>query len=290
MSDCVTVATLLADATTRLTTRLALDRREARIEARVLLAHALKVDHAWLIGHDRDLPTAAQLHTIETLLARRTGGEPVAYIIGEREFYGRTFAVTSETLIPRPETELMVDAALFLFPDNPACRVLDIGVGSGVVGITLALEKPGWQVKGVDVSDHALACARHNAARLNAKISFHNSDLFESLHAHPDVPQVFDLIVSNPPYIRVDDPHLLQGDLRFEPWIALAAGADGLDIIRRLIATAPNYLVSGGHLLLEHGWDQAQDIQSLLLHAGFQAVHTQLDLAGLPRITGGYMP
>ncbi len=282
MSVAITVAALLADATQRLAAALHLDKREARIEARVLLAHILKADHAWLIAHDRDMPTPAQQDAIERLIARRATGEPVAYILGEREFYGRTFMVTPDVLIPRPETELLVESALSLLAVDQAVNVLDIGTGSGAVAISLALERPLWRVHAVDIDANALACAQRNAARLAANVTFGISDVFAALDTRQ-----FDLIVSNPPYIAEDDAHLSRGDLRFEPRLALASGPAGLDVIARLVAQAPRHLTACGYLLLEHGWQQDAAIRTELLEAGFESVHTRRDLAGLPRISGG---
>ncbi len=282
MSVSTTVATLLADATQRLAAALQLDKREARIEARVLLSHALKVDHAWLIAHDRDAPTPAQQDAIASLITRRATGEPVAYILGEREFYGRTFMVTPEVLIPRPETELLVESALSLLAADLPFNVLDIGTGSGAVAISLALERPLWRIHAVDIDADALACAQRNAARLAANVTFGLSDVFAALDTRQ-----FDLIVSNPPYIAEDDVHLDRGDLRFEPRLALASGPAGLDVIGRLVKQAPRYLTTSGYLLLEHGWQQDAAIQAELLAAGFESIHTRHDLAGLPRISGG---
>lgn len=275
-------ADLLQRATQRLTEALGLERREARIEARVLCAHALGVDPAWLLAHDLEPLDPARAHAVEALIARRERGEPVAYITGRREFHGRAFQVDADVLIPRPDTELLVETALHLCPADAPLRVLDVGTGSGVVAITLALERPRWQVSALDVSARALARARANAERLGAAVSLVHSDLFAAL-----VDATFDLIVSNPPYIAEDDPHLLKGDLRFEPALALASGADGLDLIERMIAAAPARLADGGRLLMEHGWNQSEAIRARLSAAGYQDIATHLDLAGQPRVTGG---
>lgn len=282
MNPADTIAVLLADATRRLTEALALERPEARIEARVLLAHALKVDHAWLIAHDRDTPTPAQRDAIENLIACRTDGEPVAYILGEREFYGRMFKVTPAVLIPRPETELLVEAALERLPRNHPAHVLDIGAGSGCIAITLALECPLCTVTAVDISSPALRIAEENAHRLAARTRFLQSDLYEAIG---DVR--FDLILSNPPYIAQFDPHLQQGDVRFEPGLALVSGPDGLDTLRRLVQTAPKHLLPGGWLMFEHGWNQADSVRKLMAQSGFMNVACLPDLAGHNRVTLG---
>jgi len=276
------VADHLAHAARQLAEALALPPREARLEAQILFAHALGVNRAWLIGHDRDALTPAQSNAVDSLLKRRLAGEPVAYLLGEREFYGRPFQVTPDVLIPRPDTELLVELALARLPPGATLNVLDIGVGSGAVAISLALERPRCRVTGVDLSAGALRVAEANANALHAGVELLASDVFGALGKRR-----FHLIVSNPPYIAAADPHLQQGDLRFEPLQALASGTDGLDLIRRLIATAPAHLEAGGWLLLEHGWDQASAVRSLLSAADFDEVFSATDLAGHERVTGG---
>lgn len=275
-----TVAGQLHSATARLAQTL--PPREARLEAQILFAHALGVNRAWLIGHDRDPLDPAQAAALEALLQRRLAGEPVAYLLGEREFYGRPFKVTPDVLIPRPDTELLVELALERLPQDEARSVLDVGVGSGAVAVSLALERPRCRVTGVDLSDAALRVARANAQALRAAVEFLASDVYSALGGRR-----FHLIVSNPPYIAAADPHLQQGDLRFEPPQALASGRDGLDLIRRLVAQAPSHLKTGGWLLLEHGWDQAQAVRGLLQAAGFIDLFSASDLAGHERVTGG---
>ncbi len=283
MTASVTIAMLLANATTMLAESMALEKREARIEARVLLAHGLEVDHAWLIAHDQDAPTPAQLHAIEDLLARRASGEPVAYMLAEREFYGLSFKVTPDVLIPRPDTELLVETALEQMPENTPCRILDLGTGSGVIAITLALQRPLSTVLAVDASLAALAIAQENSRQLGTT---NVVCICSNWYAMLDVKK-FDIIVSNPPYIAASDPHLASGDLRFEPRQALASGADGLDDIRQIIAGAPSHLVEGGWLLLEHGCTQAAAVTALLQQHGFTAIRTLKDLAGLDRVSMG---
>lgn len=275
----------LVTAARQISAALALPPREARLEARILFAHALGVNRAWLIGHDRDRLTPDQDSAVEALLKRRLAGEPVAYLLGEREFYGRPFRVTPDVLIPRPDTELLVELALQRLPQGAALNVLDVGVGSGAVAISLALERPRCRVAGVDLSAAALRVARGNAEALGADVEFLTSDVFDALGGRR-----FYLIASNPPYIAAADPHLTRGDLRFEPPWALASGVDGLDLIRRLIALAPAHLEAGGWLLLEHGWDQAAAVRVLLRERGFDAVFSATDLAGHERVTGGVLP
>jgi release factor glutamine methyltransferase len=274
----------------QLTSRLAiarnLDRREARLEAQILIARALDVERAWLIAHDRDVLTAAQQDAIESLIARRANGEPVAYILAEREFYGFSFKVTPDVLIPRPDTELLVEAALEQLPENISCRILDLGTGSGAIAITLALQRPLSTVLAVDASPAALAIAQDNARRLGAA---NVACITGNWYAMLDVKN-FDIIVSNPPYIAASDPHLASGDLRFEPRQALASGADGLDDLRRIITGAPAHLVEGGWLLLEHGCDQAAAVTALLQQHGFEDIRTLQDLAGLDRVSAGRWP
>lgn len=279
------VAEFMAGAVAELATRLDLPPREARLEAQVLAAHGLGVERTWLIAHDRDPLPAPQASAARRLLARRLAGEPVAYILGWREFYGRPFRVSPAVLIPRPETELLVEAALAGLPEDRPADVLDLGTGSGCVGITLALERPGCRVTAVDVSPAALAVAHDNVAALGARLELLDSDWFSALAGRP-----FDLIVGNPPYVADGDTHLGRGDTRFEPVSALAAGPDGLDDIRGIIAQGSTHLAPGGRLLLEHGWTQSEAVRALFTAAGYEAVQTLNDLAGLPRVTGGSLP
>lgn len=277
-----TVASLLDDATTRIGAALGLETREARLEARVLAAFAWDVAPAWLIAHDTDLPDQTQLAQFSTLLARRLVGEPIAYLTGTREFYGRSFRVSPDVLIPRPDTELLVERALAHMPGDQAVEVLDLGTGNGCIAITLALERPLARVTAVDRSDAALAAAKNNGSILNAPVEFLTSDWFSALAGRR-----FDLIVGNPPYIAAADPHLARGDVRFEPLSALAAGPDGLDDLRRLIAAAPGHLKPGGALLVEHGYDQANAVLALLQAAGFPHPQSWPDLSGIYRVSGG---
>jgi release factor glutamine methyltransferase len=252
-------------------------------DARALLRHALAVDDAWLIAHDRDDITAAQQEYFAALVARRAAGEPLAYITGAREFFSLEFQVTPAVLIPRPETELLVEFALERIKADHACDVLDLGTGSGCVAIAIAAHRPRAKVVAVDRSAAALAVARANAARHTAQnLELLASDWFSALGGRQ-----FDLVVANPPYVAADDAHLREGDLRFEPAGALVAGADGLDCIRAIIALAPQYLHRGGSLALEHGYDQALPCRELLAGAGFVDVFSRDDLAGIARVSGG---
>ena len=282
------VARLLDDATVRIAAALGLEKREARIEARTLASYAWQVDAAWLIAHDTDPLADAEINAFQSLLSRRLAGEPIAYLTGTREFYGRPFRVSPDVLIPRPDTELLVEQALARIPPDQTLDVLDLGTGSGCIAITLALERPLARVTAVDRSAAALAIAQRNADTLNARVEFLSGDWFGAL-TPPGVRagRRFDLIVSNPPYVAATDPHLACGDVRFEPLTALAAGDDGLDDLRRLITTARAHLKPGGALLLEHGYDQADAVQALLRMNGIRHPQSWADLAGILRVSGG---
>jgi release factor glutamine methyltransferase len=206
----------------------------------------------------------------------------VAYLVGVKEFYGLPLRVTPDVLIPRPETEELVEAALERLPQGEGRKVLDLGTGSGCIAIAIARQRPAAQVTAVDSSNPAMALARENAAALDVEVEFLQSDWFAALGRRR-----FDLIVANPPYVAADDPHLQQGDLRFEPRPALAAGEDGLAELRRIVGAAPKHLRPGGWVLLEHGYDQAEACRDLLHNAGFGELVFRADIAGLPRIAGG---
>lgn len=267
----------------RLQQTLGLPDTEARLETQILLCHALGASRAWLLAHAADRPSPAQIERYHALLERRLAGEPVAYILGSREFYGLEFAVTPAVLIPRPETELLVELALARIPPDAPSRVLDLGTGSGAVAISIALNRRTAQLTAVDRSPEALEVARENARRLETgNVRFVASDWYAALGE-----ERFELIVSNPPYIAAADSHLGQGDLRFEPPSALASGADGLDAIRIIAAGAAAYLTPGGWLLFEHGYDQAERCRELLAADGFREIATADDLAGIPRVTFG---
>lgn len=249
------------------------------IDARVLLRAVLGVNDAYLIAHAGVALDALQSAQFRALAARRAAGEPVAYIVGEREFYGHVFKVTPAVLIPRPETELLVELALARKPR----RVLDLGTGSGCIAISIALACPAAQVLALDQSQAALALARENAIKLGARnVEWRHSDWYDGVQGLP-----FDLIVANPPYVAADDAHLTQGDLRFEPRPALVAGIDGLAAIRVIIAGARAHLAPGGWLLFEHGYDQAPLCREGLAQSGFAKVQSWRDLAGIERVSGG---
>lgn len=252
-------------------------------EARLLAQAATGYTRAQLLTCDREpLPpdTAAALAALEQ---RRLNGEPVAYILGEREFYGRPFAVSPATLIPRPETEHLVEAALTHLP--PDGRAWDIGTGSGIIAVTLACERPDAHITATDISPAALAVAEQNAAAHRARVLFACGSWFDALPADPQVP--FHLIVSNPPYIEKNDPHLQQGDLRFEPPSALTDFSDGLSCIRILAQGAPARLADGGWLMVEHGYDQGEAAREIFAAAGLRHIETLPDLAGHERVTIG---
>ena len=261
----------------------------SRAEALLLLAHASGLRRERLIAaSDESLDPLVEAHFRE-LGARRVAGEPIAYLLGAREFYGRRFAVDRGVLIPRPETELLVDEALRWIDAAPRghdrLRLLDLGTGSGAIAISVALERPDVDVVATDRSDAALAVAQANAAALGARVRFAAGDWFDALAA-TEAPR-FDAIVANPPYVAVDDRHLDDGDLRFEPRDALTDHADGLEALRRIVAGAPVHLRSGGVLMVEHGHDQASAVRALMIAAGLVAVRSVADLAGIPRVTIG---
>lgn len=252
-------------------------------DAALLLAHALGQPRAWLYAHGDDIPDDAAQARFEALLDRRLAGEPVAYLTGSRGFWTFELKVTPHTLIPRPETERLVELALDLLPEAQALRVADLGTGSGAIALALARERPFAQVVATDASGEALAVARGNASSLGVgNVEFRQGSWFEPLAG-----EQFDLIASNPPYVAVGDPHLAQGDLRYEPASALSSGRDGLDDIRAIARGAPACLRPGGWLLLEHGLDQGAAVRALLQHAGFDRVATARDLEDRDRITLG---
>ena len=257
----------------------------ARLDAQVLLGHLLRRPRGWLIAHDGVALTAVEAQALEALAARRAAGEPLAYLVGEREFHGLRLAVDRNTLVPRPETELLVDWAIECLlhdqaPSGHAARVLDLGTGSGAIALAVKHACPFAAVTAVDVSEGALAVARRNGAALRLDIEWLHSDWWFALGERR-----FDLLLGNPPYVAEGDPHLEA--LAHEPALALTAGLRGLDALHHLITGAPRHLSPGGRLLLEHGHEQGEAVRRMLAEGGFGAIETRLDLAGLPRCTGG---
>ena len=256
---------------------------EARHEAEQLLLHVIGRDRAWLFAHGDAPLSGADASAFEALLARRIAGEPVAYLVGHRGFWTLELQVSPATLIPRPETERLVELALERSPADLPVRIADLGTGTGAIALALASERPQAQIVATDFSDEALAVARANAAsNAIANVEFRCGSWWT-----PMAGERFHLIASNPPYIADGDAHLAQGDLRFEPPTALSSGVDGLDAIRTIVAGAPAHLLPGGWLLLEHGWDQGNAIRALLTAAGFVDVATETDLEQRDRVTLG---
>lgn len=255
--------------------------RLERGEAERLLAHVLGRPQSWLYAHGDDALDEAGAARFAELLERRRNGEPVAYLTGHRGFWRFDLQVTPATLIPRPETELLVELALARLPEDRPLRIADLGTGSGAIALALAAERPRVQVVATDASNDALSVARANASALGiANIEFRCGDWLAPLAG-----ERFDLVASNPPYIADGDDHLRSGDLRFEPRSALASGTDGLDAIRIIVRDAPAQLASGGHLLLEHGWDQGEAVREVLCAAGFTDIETRRDLQQHDRVT-----
>lgn len=279
----MTLRARLTEAQRLLAETLALDMREARLEARLLLQETLGVSHAWLLTHEEDTLENTSAQAFQSKLQRRLNGEPIAYILGHREFYGLDLAVNPSTLIPRPDTETLVETALAKIPLNQSCEILDLGTGTGAIALALANLRPQAKVTAVDFSAAALEIAVSNSIKLGIKnVHFLQSDWFSSLAT-----EKYDVIVSNPPYIAKTDPHLTQGDLRFEPMSALASGSDGLDDIRRIITSAVEHLNQGGWLLLEHGYDQATAVAELLQQHHFLEIAHSQDLAQITRVSFG---
>lgn len=252
-----------------------------RLDAQLLLLHALERpvhERAWLLAHDGDALPAGTWSAVAALCARRRAGEPVAYLLGEKEFHSLPLQVDARVLVPRPDTETLVDWALEVVLNRPHPTVLDLGTGSGAIALALQHARPDAVVDAVDASTEALAVARENARRLGLAVRFAQADWLAGAASD------YDLIVSNPPYIAAGDPHLPA--LAHEPASALVSGVDGLDDIRRIVADAPAHLAPGGWLLLEHGHDQAAAVRALLATAGFEAVQSRPDLAGIERCSG----
>lgn len=308
----------LHEASALLSQALELSRQETKFEVQLLLQQALNVNRAWLIAHANDVLQPSSHAAFEARLKRRLSGEPMAYILGSREFYGMNLLVTPDTLIPRPDTETLVDAALAKIPlsesiqnlsfrrksessgveqhgnktldsdfrRNDDLRVLDLGTGTGAIALALAKNRPQASITAVDASAAALEIAKQNALHLSINnVEFVLSNWFENLNN-----QRFDVIVSNPPYIEENDAHLTQGDLRFEPMSALASGADGLDDIRQIIGDCLIHLKPQGWLMLEHGYNQAEQVADLMADAGLTNIETIKDLGNNDRVTLGKNP
>lgn len=259
---------------------------EAKLDAQLLLQHVLNVNRAWLIAHANDALQPSIEEDFKSLLNRRLLGEPMAYILGYREFYGLKLKTTFDTLIPRPDTETLVEAALAKTSPSQAGKILDLGTGTGAVALAIASNRTKAQVTAVDASQAALNVAVENAKNLNiSNIHFILSDWFAAL-SH----EKFDVIASNPPYIEQSDAHLTQGDLRFEPMSALASGEDGLDDIRKIIEDCLVYLKPQGWLMLEHGYNQADQVADLMAQIGLTYIETIKDLGGNDRVTMGKNP
>jgi release factor glutamine methyltransferase len=259
----------------------------AKLDTELLLCHCLKKDSSYLRAWPEFEPDESTIDAFQKLLARRQQGEPVAYLIGQQGFWSLDLAVSPATLIPRPETELLVEMILEQYQDRPTLSVLDLGTGTGAIALALASEKPQWQILGCDFEFAAVDLAEKNRQQVlpaNNHVSFLQSNWFSHIE-----PQYFDIIVSNPPYIDPDDPHLSQGDVRFEPSSALVADNKGLADIEKIIAAAPAFLTANGYLLFEHGYDQGEAVRGLLKAAQFSDVITKQDLAGHDRVTGGYL-
>ena len=280
MSQPVRVDELLAAASMRI------GGESARLDAELLLAHALGQSRAWLLAHADDVLAADTSARIELLIAARVRGLPIAYVLGCRGFWSHQLEVTSDTLIPRPETELLVELALARIGLDHVTRIADLGTGSGAIALAIAAERPLVHVVATDASEAALTVARRNADALR----LHNIEFVLGDWCAALAEQSCEVIVSNPPYIAQDDPHLETGDLRFEPRMALVSGIDGLDAIRRIASDAPAHLQPGGWLLLEHGSAQAAAVRELLIAAGLCEVETQRDLEQRERVTLGRRP
>lgn len=255
------------------------------VDAQALLGHVLDRDRAWLAGHGEDAVDRARADAFFALAKRRRDGEPIAYLTGIREFWGLPLVVSPAVLIPRPETETLVELALARLPSDRPVQVLDLGAGSGAIALAIAHERPRAHVLATDSSLEALAVARENARRLRlSNVVFARTDWFAGL---PPEAAPFDLVASNPPYVAANDPHLAEGDLRFEPRAALTPGGDGLGALRIIVAGAGERLAPGGTLVVEHGYDQSGAVQAIFAAAGFADIVAARDLAGIPRVVAG---
>lgn len=258
--------------------------KNPELEAEILLCHVLKKNRAYLFAHSEELLNEEQLALFQNLLAERTKGIPIAYLTGEREFWSLNLKVNQHTLIPRHETELLVELALEKIPNEPNCYILELGTGSGAIALALAKERPQWQIVASDISEEALRVAQENAQRHHINnVTFCHSNWYDN------IPQrKYHAIVSNPPYIAEQDPHLQEGDLRFEPHRALASGLDGLADLSLIIKQGYDYLLPNGVLLLEHGYDQKLNVRAILRKLGYKNVQCWQDIQGHDRVSGGW--
>ncbi len=278
----ISISTALNHASQKLNTFYS----DARLEAELLLCHLLHKNRTYLFAHPEELLDQAQIELYQHLIAQRARGIPIAYLTGTREFWSLTLKVNQHTLIPRHETERLVELALELIPNHSQTRVLDLGTGSGAIALALAKERPQWEITACDSSLEALEIAKENAQTLGiTNVSFYHSDWFRSLP-----PVRYHAIVSNPPYIAEQDPHLKEGDLRFEPLSALASGQDGLSDLQYIIERSYNQLLPNGLLLLEHGYDQKISVRAILNKIGYNKIHCWKDIQGHDRVSGGWHP
>lgn len=283
MANTISIVNALRDAQQQLCAAESATLDDARLDAEILLGNALQQNRTYLrTWPERELSTE-QTEKFQTLLNRRCAGEPIAYITGERDFWDMTLRVSPDTLIPRPETETLVEQALERIPPDARWQIADLGTGSGAIALTIARERPTCQIIATDISPAALTIARENAVRYAIK----NIRFVEGSWLEPLTDEHFEMIVSNPPYVHPDDPHLQQGDLRFEPLSALHSTPDGLTDIRSICDTARQHLKPGGWLLLEHGFDQGPAAQACFTERAYQQVKTVEDLAGNPRVSLG---
>jgi release factor glutamine methyltransferase len=278
------VAQLLADAVADLIVN---SNASARLDAEVLLAHAMKQSRRFFYAHPEFEPDVATITIFKQLIDKRVQGVPVAHLTGNREFWSLPLKVTADTLIPRADTECLVERVLEAIVDKNEITLLDLGTGTGAIALALASERPQWTITGVDIIPQAVSLAQENAQRLQlSNVQFFQSDWFAALERLSPSKR-FDVIVSNPPYIAPDDEHLQQGDLRFEPHSALVAADNGLADLQNIITGAKNFLTEDGYLFLEHGWQQAAEVRDLLVQHNFIAINTWQDYGGNDRVTVG---
>ncbi|KTD21517.1 HemK protein [Legionella lansingensis] len=274
----------IKDVLTHVVDQLKAHSASPRLDAEILLAHVLMKNRSFLYAHADAELTQAQWQTYQRLIAQRIEGVPIAYLTGVREFWSLPLKVCEDTLIPRPETELLVELTLSLLADKTQANILDLGTGSGAIALACASERPCWQITACDCSQGAIQTAEENAARLNlTNVFFYHSDWFENITTQ----SFFDAIVANPPYIAVNDPHLSEGDVRFEPQLALVSGDDGLTAIKHIIKHSLARLKPGGLLLLEHGFDQKSKVTSMLKDYGYLEIQCWQDWQGNDRVSGG---